>query len=1013
MSKFTIASGKKFSFTWLNSKNVVILKSVDYTSESECLNAILALRDKAISAPIEDQTEKTTTKQTCPKYVVAKSGKSFTFSYAGEDEKTVFTSKKYSTKAACLKDISAFKDNVNQDSEAIIAEKSQTAILQSLNTTEKKIVAKKAAIGLRKIPTFKKIAAKAKFSTKADELKNIDNISSSGSVIRTSRGKVPTFISGRFSEEKVTSASKAIAALNNLHHTMGFTNAEQEFKTISEETISLGPKTKFFRLQQEHQGIPVFGNQMVVSTDDEGNVETLSGHYTSISETPKSKITEAQAKEVVSKDSGNSDFSMEGLVYYVDEDDKATLCWKFSTRLYIYFVDASKGSVVAKIPTRRDYTHIASGHGVNLYGERIEFPVSTIKINLFNLHLTFGTLVDPIRNLQVRTGGSPCDEEGVGVINASSDWSSQSEVINVYDNIIKVYDFYYNVLGRRGADNNGKKINVVAKYYESETKPFKNAFFDPYITDRTQICIGSGNNYGKPIDVIGHEFTHAVNNSIWGAIYSGESGALDEALADIMGECIQDGTFDEHAEDRDSGANRNFKNPEIFGHPSRYSNYKKNGDVHSNSGIINHAAYLMQQYWPNVCFAHEMATVFYKALFYLSPSSTFLDFRSAVLTAARTMRIGIAKEIAIARAFDEVEVVYDQGKTSGTCVFTGYVIDQNGNPIIDAKVTISGYTDYTDRTGAFTVGTGPLTSITLSVTANGFRKYTDSVAVRVKNLNGRFHLGKIKLSATTTAFKFYSLSGVITNAETHKPEKDVTIRITTRENGIKEALADRYEIHLKTDEQGCYYTSVVPQGKNYVLAYKSLGSDNYFLYAGGYANVTGNASRDLTLNRNTRFFVTNICLVSKKSRAAAINAIPTTYLVVDKDLNKGAGGKYIYLGYDLQNCYASPITNLVLVKSKSKLTWSTKVLTVGGIKAQYNRLSVDLNEGAKGEFIYLCYTRSTAYKPLSAVDVILNSETLKAPWMTVHWNDSTEDADANLGTKGSPIYVLQRRSELG
>lgn len=1014
MSKFTIASGKKFTFTWLDSKNNVILTSVDYKSESECLNAIAALRDKAPLATIEDQTEKSYTKQATPKYIVAKSGNSFTFIYVGEDGKTVFTSKKYSTKATCLKDITAFKDNVSQDSDTARAEFKGTEIFESLKEDETKAAAKRVAIGLRKIPTFKKIAAKARFKSKKDELKNIDKISSTGSVIRISKGKVPTFISGRFSEEKVTSASKAIAALNNLHHTMGFTNAEQEFKAVSEETISLGQKTKFYRLQQEHRGIPVFGSQMVVSTDESGNVETLSGHYTDISDTPNTKITEAQAKEVVAKDCPNSEILLDGLNYFVNSKNKAVLCWKFSTEDNMYFVDALKGSIVDKIPTTRDYSRIMNSHGVNMYGERVEFP--TTQLSLLGRLWNITSLVDPLRNIQVSMAAKANDREGTVILNAGSEWNGNREAITAYVNLVKIYDYYYNVLGRKGADNNGKKINVVVQYYQVQGYTYSNAFFTSAPTDRTQICLGNGNDYAKPIDVLGHEFTHAVNNAIWGAIYKNESGALDEALADIMGECIQDGTFDTHGEDLLRKENRSFEKPEDHNQPSVYSKLltgsSDNGYVHYNSGIINHAAYLMQKHWPTVCFSNEIATIFYKAMFYLTPNATFLDFRSAVLSAARTMRIGAAKELAIAQAFDEVEVTYpNSNQTSGVTLIYGNILDNSGKPIVDAQVSVGTVNDYTDRSGAFFIRVGKISSYSMTVSAYGYNRYTRSATVSssVRNIN----VGNIRLTASSSLTPFYSLSGIITNAETGKPERDVTIRITTRANGIKEALADRYEIQLKTDEKGCYYTSAVPQGKNYVLAYKSLASDRYFLYAGGYANVTGNASRDLPLNRNTRFFVTDICITSKTSRAAAISAIPSSYLVVDKDLNKGAGGKYIYLGFNLLNGSVTPITNLVLVKSTSRLTWSTQYMTINGIRAQYTRINVDLNEGAKGQFVYLCYTRSTAYKSLSGIDVAFDSETLKDPWQIVTWNSSTEDADANLGTKGKPIYILQRRAELG
>ena len=63
-----------------------------------------------------------------------------------------------------------------------------------------------------------------------------------------------------------------------------------------------------------------------------------------------------------------------------------------------------------------------------------------------------------------------------------------------------------------------------------------------------------------------------------------------------------------------------------------------NGGVHSNSGIINHAAYLMDQEWPASNHSKELAALFYKSMYYMSsstPNQDFLDCRYALLAASK------------------------------------------------------------------------------------------------------------------------------------------------------------------------------------------------------------------------------------------------------------------------------------------------------------------------------------------------------------------------------------------
>lgn len=1022
MSKLKITSGKKISFSWNNTNDKVVASSTKFTAKDDGLKSMETFVKGAVTASVEDRTEKNFKKMSYPKFVIAKSAKTFKFTYAISSSKTLLSSEKFNKKEDCLKEIEKLKQNVEAEYQEFLIEKTLDEMEASAVKKAPLKVAKSLSVGLRKLPKFTHKKASPKFASKKAELSNIDKMNASGTAsFRTSRGKHPSFVNGKFSEEKVLSSKKALAALQSLHHTMGFKNAEQEFKEVSVESVNIGRKTTFYRLQQYHEGIPVFGHQLVVSADETGNVESLSGHYADIKSVSQIKFTEKMAQEVVLKDSGEENVTLEGLHYYVDDKDKSTLCWKISTTCEAYFVNVTNGSIVKKMRTVRDYGRIVSCTGKNLYGKEVEFPTA------YSPATNAYSLCDASRGITIYRSQKALDSDGAVVYSSSKKWSGEMDAISAFTNMIEIYDFYYSVLGRKGADNKGKPIHVTVGYHETD-KTYSNAFYSSRSTD-TRICIGNGNNYAKPIDVLGHEFTHAVNDSIWNPAYENESGALDEAFADIMGECIQDGIFDLHREDCTSGANRSFENPGLYGDPDRYS--KKEplatnptesndyGGVHSNSGIINHVAYLMQKKWPTDSFAGEFAALFYKSMFYLSTYSNFLDFRSAILKAAKTMMLGSSKERAIAEALDEVEVVYKDNSGSGASyVLDGYIYDSLNNPIIDAKITMYKgssssvyHYDYTDSTGRYTLGFVKGYNYRLVVTADGFNSYTCTVNLTSSNCSTRPRTAAIKLTPKSTSSSFYSLQGTVTNSETRKVVPGAVVKIVSGAGGMQKLCADQCDVVLTTDEDGKFFTSKLSNGTYSVYFYKSIPAEKQCFASYCQMNITGKTTYNPYVVRTSRYFLSSIHVASRDKQADAKKALPSTEILIDRDLNKGSGGKYIYASCGFAQT-STPITNIVLVKSSSKLTWTTKTFSSNGVSATYTRINVDLNEGAKGDYIYLCYTTSSLFSPITGLSVIYDSETLKDPWTTVKWVNSSTEADANYKSpKGNPIYFIIKRTE--
>jgi len=138
-------------------------------------------------------------------------------------------------------------------------------------------------------------------------------------------------------------------------------------------------------------------------------------------------------------------------------------------------------------------------------------------------------------------------------------------------------------------------------------------------------------------------------------------------------------------------------------------------------------------------------------------------------------------------------------------------------------------------------------------------------------------------------------------------------------------------------------------------------------------------SQILTVSYNltgVQNYVKNIYISadSKDANARAGLQTQTTDALTSilKDLNSGAKGDYIYLGYTLTPDNTQGITGLIMDnKSGSK-----PPATVNYSGVTYTLINVDLNAGAGGDFIWLYYTKdSRAGKPITNLFVQIGTDT--------------------------------------
>ncbi len=185
------------------------------------------------------------------------------------------------------------------------------------------------------------------------------------------------------------------------------------------------------------------------------------------------------------------------------------------------------------------------------------------------------------------------------------------------------YDYYFATHDRDSFDNAGATLISTVHYGTN----FQNAFWNG-----TQMVYGDG--FASANDVVAHELTHAVTERTANLVYRDQSGALNESFSDIFGAMVDRDDW-LMGEDLPIGAIRSLENPNAYGDPKHVAEYnatcQDNGGVHTNSGIPNHAAYLLA-----VDAGREVAErVLYRTLvFYLTPTAQFEDFRLAAIQSA-------------------------------------------------------------------------------------------------------------------------------------------------------------------------------------------------------------------------------------------------------------------------------------------------------------------------------------------------------------------------------------------
>jgi len=336
---------------------------------------------------------------------------------------------------------------------------------------------------------------------------------------------------------------------------------------------------------QKHNEVQVFAAELAVHIVD-GRIVMTNGHYLPVIQvSPKPTLKAADAQAIALAGVPGTQTALMGVpkLMYYDESLIAGgrvdthLTWRINVRGYrasdgmgtswMVFVDAHDGSLLAH------------------YDEsQTDLPDKSIHIHTANN-------TTPDGNCGWQTADWWFDEDGpTGYPGAAQDpFLDGLKAANISH---QVYDFFFDNFHRHSWLDYLFSEHHVAIMVHVGTN-WENA---RHVGACGEIRFGDG---FATLDVLAHEWTHAIDYHEADLIFENQSGALDESFADVFA-CFIDVADWLMTEDTPVGPSRSLADPPLYLQPDHMDNgigYVVTSDdwggVHTNSGIPNKAAYLI------------------------------------------------------------------------------------------------------------------------------------------------------------------------------------------------------------------------------------------------------------------------------------------------------------------------------------------------------------------------------------------------------------------------------------
>jgi Zn-dependent metalloprotease len=456
---------------------------------------------------------------------------------------------------------------------------------------------------------------------------------------------------------------------------------ESELRLLRDEDDGLGGRV--VRFQQTYSGLEVWPAQLTANVSEHGYLRSVTGAYvpSPVMLELTSQITPADALARAARQIGAASpadvevHSAPKLKIYAEKPHEPALSFELilaaNGRHQRIFVDARSGEVLAAISEICEAA--ATGSGTDVLGQTKPLNVyasgSPTRYFLYDTSkpMFVGTPLDAAAKgyVEIRSAalvGSP--RLASDSLNAGYD----PEGVSAAYNLSEVYDFYLTQFGRNSWDGSGASILAFVRVPDENGSPLDNAYW----YNRFMV-FGAGDRWAASSDAVAHEMTHAVVQTTASLIYSGQSGAINESMADVLGESHERWLFGANdwrfgSQLRNgaiAGAHRSLSEPQIGipKQPGKMSEFvvtdQDNGGVHINSGIPNRAFYLLAEGLPTGGVGLTAArNIFWRTLTTkLNSNSDLHDLRAGcVQSAIELFGAGSTQALKVQEAFNAVEL---------------------------------------------------------------------------------------------------------------------------------------------------------------------------------------------------------------------------------------------------------------------------------------------------------------------------------------------------------------------
>ena len=293
---------------------------------------------------------------------------------------------------------------------------------------------------------------------------------------------------------------------------------------------------------------------------------------------------------------------------------------------------------------------------------------------------------DGNRPFAVYTADNDSTLPGRKVRAADAPATGEPAVDEAHDGVQASLALFQEVFGRDSYDGQGAAV-VATVHYERD---YDNAFWDG-----NQLVFGDGDGkvfdrFTKPVDVLGHELSHAVTQFTANLTYEGQSGALNESISDVFGSCLKQRLLGQAVDEADwligegiflpsvqGQALRSMaapgtayddpalgKDPQVATMADYVDTQDDNGGVHTNSGIPNKAFHLAATGIGGTSW-DGAGKIWYAALTSgITAETDFAGFAAATVSAAQAVSAEAAD--AVRSAWEQVGVTAVAGSSTGS-----------------------------------------------------------------------------------------------------------------------------------------------------------------------------------------------------------------------------------------------------------------------------------------------------------------------------------------------------------